>query len=443
MTMHTSPIKLITSNGVELPRRIHIIGIGGIGLSALARLLVHRGHVISGTEDNPSHETLDGLRAEGVPISEDLEPSHLPQAECYLYSDAWLTKHIAVLEEARRRGALTLSYFEALGRVAQEYQVIAVAGAHGKTTTTAMMIDVAEAGGLDPSAIVGSLRAKTGSNFRAGGGVYFIVEADEYRRHFLNFTPHILIITNIDADHLDYYKDLADIQSAFRELVQKIPSDGFVVCDPDNAAVKPVLEGAHCTIIDYEKYFDPQLPLKVLSLHRINAAAVLAAAQVLGISQATARQALADFTGTWRRFEYKGTTKSGAIVYDDYGHHPTEVKTTLESVRQQFQGKHLIVAFHPHLYSRTKILMKEFSEAFGAADDVILAPIFAAREAPDPSVTSEILAQRIRDHGTLAQAMSSLELIAGYLENTAGPDDIVLTMGAGDIYKVAETLVSR
>ncbi len=151
----------------------------------------------------------------------DLDPKGLPQADAYIYSDAWLTKHPEVLAEARTKGVPTLSYFEALGSITNQYKVIAISGAHGKTTTTAMMIDVAEAGGLDPTGVVGSLRAKTKSNFRAGKGEYFVVEADEYRRHFLNFTPHILVITNIEADHLDYYKDLADIQSAFRELVQK------------------------------------------------------------------------------------------------------------------------------------------------------------------------------------------------------------------------------
>ena len=307
---------------LQAAQRIHIIGPGGIGISALARLLVAQGKTVSGTEDNESKETLDPLRALGVTISLDLDPKKLPAADCYLYSDAWLTKHPEVLKEARTRGMPVLSYFEALGQIANNYYLIAVSGAHGKTTTTAMLIDVLEAGGLDPTAVVGSLRAKTKSNFREGNGKYFVVEADEYMRHFLNFTPAILLINNIDADHLDYYKDLADIQSAFKELVQKIPKGGFVVCNPGDPKVAPVLEGVVATVVDYTKYFDPQLPLKVLPLHRINAAGVLAIADKLGIASDVAKAALAEFSGTWRRFEYKGTTAKGALVYDDYAHHP-------------------------------------------------------------------------------------------------------------------------
>ena len=417
--------------------RIHIIGPGGIGISALARLLVAQGKTISGTEDNESKETLDPLRAFGVEISLDLDPKKLPTADCYLYSDAWLTKHPEVLAEARLRGVPVLPYFEALGQIANSYYLIAVAGAHGKTTTTAMLIDVLEAGGLDPTAVVGSLRAKTKSNFREGKSKYFVVEADEYMRHFLNFTPSILLINNIDADHLDYYKDLADIQSAFKELARKVPASGFVVCNPSDPKVAPILEGVAATVVDYTTYFDPQLLLKVLPLHRINAAGVLAVADTLGIASGVAKAALAEFAGTWRRFEYKGATAKGALVYDDYAHHPLEIKTTLASIKEQFPGKKIRVAFHPHLYSRTKLLMDDFAQAFGDSTDVVIAPIFAAREQPDPAVTSEILAKRITAGGTPARAVDSLEQITDYIKE-AGEGDLVVTMGAGDIYKAGE-----
>lgn len=423
---------------IQSAQRIHIIGIGGIGISALARLLVAQGKVVSGTEDNESKETLDPLRALGVEVSLDLNPAALPQADCYLYSDAWLTRHSEVLAEARTRGVPALSYFEALGQIANNYYLVAVAGAHGKTTTTAMLIDVLEAGGLDPTAVVGSLRAKTKSNFRAGSGKYFVVEADEYMRHFLHFAPTILLINNIDADHLDYYKDLADIQSAFKELAHKVPASGFVVCNPSDPKVAPVVEGIAATVVDYIKFFDPALPLKVLPLHRINAAGVLAVANALGVDSTTAKAALAEFSGTWRRFEYKGTTAKGALVYDDYAHHPLEIKTTLASILEQFPGKKVRIAFHPHLYSRTKILMDDFAKAFTGASDVVIAPIFAAREQPDPSVTSEILAARITDDGTPARAVGSLEQITDYIKNEAGAGDVVVTMGAGDIYKAGE-----
>ena len=427
---------------MELPQKIHIIGIGGIGISALARLLLHEGKQVSGTNDSESPETLDGLRSRGVSISLSLAPNELPSAECYIYSDAWPANHPKVMEEARSRGVLTLSYFEALGEVTKKYKLIAVAGAHGKTTTTAMLTDVLEAGGLDPTAVVGSLRAKTLSNFRAGKGEYFIVEADEYRRHFLNFSPHILVILNIDTDHLDYYRDLADIQSAFRQLAERVTADGYVIHDSADENTRSVIEQLSCKVVDYRAYVDSALPLKVLSLHQANAGAVVAVAQILEIDHMVAKKALSEFTGTWRRFEYKGTTKQGALVYDDYAHHPKEIETTLRSVREQFGDKRIIVAFHPHLYSRTRALMEGFAGAFSDANDVLIAPIFSAREEPDPSVTSEILAAKITGRGKSAQALT-FEGIREYLEENGKQGDLIITMGAGDIYKVAEQLTKR
>jgi UDP-N-acetylmuramate--alanine ligase len=422
----------------------HLIGIGGIGISALARLLLARGVVISGTNDSESRETLDELRAQGVAISLDLEPQKLPRAHRYIYSDAWLTNHPEVIKEARSRGVPVVSFYEALGEIANESEcVIVVAGAHGKTTTTAMLIDVLEAAGLNPTGWVGSLRAKTKSNFRAGGEKYFVGEADEYRRHFLYYTPKILIILNIDLDHLDYYQDLADIQSAFRELAKKVPKDGFVICNTSDERVQPIIAGLECGVVDYRTHFDPALTLKVLPLHRINAAAVLAVTHVLEINEQVARKALGEFTGTWRRFEYKGKTAHGAVVYDDYAHHPAEIATTLKSVREQYPDERIIVIFHPHLYSRTKAFMHEFATAFEDADEVLVAPIFAARETPDPTVTSEVLAENIKKSGKEARALPSLEAATEYLKNGPKEGDLVVTMGAGDIYKSAEAVVTK
>ncbi len=421
-------------------KKIYIVGIGGIGLSSLAQLYLHEGVLVSGSDRSES-PTTELLKSKGVQVFIGQAEPHVPQdADLLVYSDAILegSEGYAERVQAQEFGIPELSYFEALGKMTEGKKVIAIAGAHGKTTTTAMTIDVLEAGGLDPTGVVGSLRAKTKSNFRAGAGEYFVVEADEYRRHFLNFTPYILVITNIDADHLDYYKDLADIQSAFRELAQKVPKDGYIVCDMHAENVAPVIKGLSCNIVDYRSHFDPELALKVLSLHRVNAAAVMAVAHILGIDEMVARQALADFAGTWRRFEYKGKTASGALVYDDYGHHPTEISTTLQSVREQFPEKRIIVAFHPHLYSRTKALMDDFAKAFGAADQVLVAPIFAAREKPDPSVSSDILADHIRAEGKNAQAVISLEAVADYIKKNAKEGDVVITMGAGDIYKAGE-----
>lgn len=423
-------------------KRVHVIGIGGIGISALARLLVHEGREVSGTEDNESPQTLDELRTRGVPISLDLEPKSLPVADCYVYSDAWLTKHPAVLEEARSRGVPALSYFEALGEVANAYHLFAVAGTHGKTTTTAMLTDILETAGLDPTAVIGSLRTKTKSNFRPGVGKYFVVEADEYMRHFLYFSPQVLVITNIDRDHLDYYRDLEDIQSAFRELAQKVPENGFVICNASHPHLAPVLEGLKATVVDYAAV--GEIPtLKLPGKHNVeNAQAALAAARTLGVSDEVAFQALASFEGTARRFEYKGETPAGALVYDDYAHNPQKVQAALAGARERFPERRIVAVFQPHLYSRTRLLLPEFAESFGNVDEVIVLPIYAAREQDDGTISSEKLAEELSKHGAKVSSLSFAEA-EGYLKSTLGPRDLVLTLGAGEAYKVGEALLTK
>jgi UDP-N-acetylmuramate--alanine ligase len=417
-------------------KRIYIVGIGGIGLSALAQLLAANGLEVSGSDRGES-PTTELLRSKGITVYIGHDAAHLPEdTDLLIYSDA-VPAHNPERAHASDLKIPQKSYFEALGEIANEKKVIAVSGAHGKTTTTAMLIDVLEDASLDPVAVVGSLRSKTKTNFRSGQGEYFIVEADEYLRHFHNFNPTILVITNIDEDHLDYYRDLADIQSAFALLAQKVPKGGFIICNPSDAKVAPVLKNLSGTVVDYTTYLKTDLPLKVLPFNKINAAAALGAAVAAGVGEMAARKSLSEFAGTWRRFEYKGTTKSGALLYDDYGHHPTEIEATLLSVKAEFVGKRLIVAFHPHLYSRTKKLFNEFVSAFDAADRVLIAPIFAAREPVDPTISSEMLAAALRARGKDATALSSLEEVTKEIKE-AKEGDIFLTMGAGDIYKAGE-----
>lgn len=418
---------------------VHFIGIGGIGISALARLLLSEGKQISGTNEHESKETLDALRAQGVIILLDTDPGALPEAECYIYSDAWPDNFPLVVDAARRTGKPTLSYFEALGVLANQYYLIAIAGAHGKTTTTAMTADVFEAAGLDPTVVVGSLRAKTKSNFRAGKGKYCIVEADEYRKHFHVFSPDVLVVTNIDADHLDFYTDLADIQDAFHTLALRIPENGFIVCDATHVNVVPILESVKATVIDYKKFFDLTLTLKAPGVHMyLNAAAVLGVAYALRIDEQVAKLALEDFAGTWRRSEYIGETKHGATVYDDYGHHPAEIETTLNGFREKYKNKRLVVAFQPHLHSRTKLLFSDFVRALSLADEVVLAPIHEARKEADHSVSSEMLAESIGDR---ARALPSYDAITEYLNVHTDADDLIITMGAGNVYRVAQALI--
>lgn len=431
--MTQSPLDLTTIQSV------HLIGIGGIGISALARLLLSDGRRISGTNDIESPRTLDALREAGVSISLDTTPMALPEADCYVYSDAWPDNFPEVVEAARRSGKPTLSYFEMLGVVANRYYLIAVAGAHGKTTTTAMLTDVLEDAGLDPTAVIGSLRAKTRSNFRAGKSRYFVVEADEYRRHFLAFSPDVLIITNVEADHLDYYRDLADVQDAFRELALRVPADGFIVCDPNDPNVTSVIAGVPATVVSYPRLADPLMTLAVPGMHNLkNAAAVLGVVEALGLDVAVAKRSLEGFAGTWRRSERIGVAESGALVFDDYAHHPTEIETTVRAFRDTHPNRRLVLTFQPHLYSRTRDFFEGFVAALSLADEVLLAPVAEARREADRSVGSAELAAAL---GEKARAFGSYEEIVAYLRVHAGADDLILTMGAGAIYQVAEALV--
>lgn len=428
------------SNKVALEniKKIHMIGVGGIGMSGLARLFLHEGKEVSGSDRAPS-EITNALEHEGVKFcSEQVAGNVASDVDLVVYTEAMAKDHPEMAAAASLNLPM-MNYFEALGLVANQYYLIAVAGTHGKTTTTAMLIDIFEEAGLDPSAIVGSLRSKTKSNYRAGKSKYFIVEACEYRRDFLYLEPDILVITNIEAEHLDYYKDLNDVQAAFRELALKVRTGGAVIAQTADANVVPVTEGLSVEVIDYKKYFDLALLLKVPGVHnRMNAAAAMAAAAKVDISPEVSKGALSNFAGTWRRFEYKGEV-NGAPIYDDYGHHPTEIKATIGGARELYPNKELTLVYQPHMYSRTDALFDDFVSALGLADEVILLPIYAAREANESGVSSEKLAGAI---GSKAVAVSSHTEALERLRGIVGPENVVLVMGAGDVTKIASELVS-
>jgi UDP-N-acetylmuramate--alanine ligase len=403
--------------------------------------LVHNGKTVSGTNDVESPATLNELLDKGVVISYDVQPKSLPEADAYIYSDAWTIKNKDLLDEAKRRGKPVVSYFEALGLISRQYKVVAIAGTHGKTTTTAMCADIFEAAGLSPTVVVGSLRQKTGSNFQAGTSEWFIVEADEYLRHFLHFEPYVLAIINIDLDHLEYYKDLADIQSAFRSLANKVPAEGFIVCDPSQKTVGPVVGGAMAKIIDYQvkNSVVPEMKLPGQQ-YKIDAAVAMAVGEAVGIRDDQAIEALKNFSGTARRFDFKGQTKTGTKIYEDFAHHPAEVKITLEGARSLFKKEKMVVVFQPHLYSRTKMLLADFGKSFNSADLVVVCPIYAARELPDISINHQMLAEEINKNGVNVLVVDSLDEAKNAVLREVGPDDVVMTVGAGDIAKLSNDL---
>jgi len=426
-------------------QRVHIIGIGGIGVSALARHYLKQGWQVSGSEITRGKNS-EQLAREGARVVYEQSVQNITTGiDLVVYSDGVPegTPGWDECEAARRAGLETLSYFEALSRVANPYYLIAVSGTHGKTTTTAMLADILEEASFDPTVFVGSLRVASGSNYRPGQGKYCVVEADEYLRHFLHFTPRLLVITNIDLDHPDYFVDLADVQRAFLELVAKVPADGFIVADTNHSHVTPVLKKATATVVDYRQAVNVARPLSQPGLHnRYNVAAAEVAARALGVSQPAIDTALEHFAGTARRFEYKGSVHN-APVYDDYAHNPQKVAAAIAGAREAHPNKKLTVVFEPHTYSRTKTLFAEFVDALANADRVILLPIFAAREVSDGSVSSEQLRVALAKQSVAVTLLHTVQAAALAVRQTASSEDVILCVGAGSgITKVSELITA-
>jgi len=423
-----------------MERKVHFVGIGGIGMSALAQMLKDHGSEVSGSDREASPVT-ELLESKGITVLIGQKAENVPaDAEMVVYSDA-VPPENPERARAAELGIPELSYFGMLGKVSEGKKTIAVAGTHGKTTTTGMLAKILADGGASPTAIVGSIVKDFGSNYLHGDSELFVAEACEYRDHLLELSPSVLVITNLEWDHTDYFPSLEALQETFRRAVAKVPADGAIIANPNDANVAAVLEGAEANVIDYTK--EPSYELRLPGeFNQMNARAASAAARFIApkLSEDSIAASLAHFHGTWRRFEYKGKSENGADVYDDYAHHPTAVKATLAALRLRAEGK-VIVAFHPHLYSRTKDLLEEFATAFGSADRVLIAPIYAAREIDDGSVSSAMLAERITANGVEADAFLSFEDIAEELKQY-GPGDAIMTMGAGDVYKVADALTS-
>lgn len=427
-------------------KKIHFVGIGGIGMSALAQFLHEQGVVVTGSdrEESPVTELLEkkGIRVAIGQKSENVADD----SSLVVYSDAVPPEN----SERMRAQELSISqksYFEALGEISIGKRTVAVAGTHGKTTTTGMLAKILKDADASPTAIVGSIVKDFGSNYLAGTSDLFVVEACEYRDHLLELFPQVLVITNLEWDHTDYFPSLEALQESFKKAIERVPADGFIVTDPRAVHIAPLLKAARAKVVDYtmEPSFTLLLPGE---FNRMNARAAAAAARVIlqKISEDQISQSLSSFQGTWRRFEYKGKTVKGADVYDDYAHHPTAVRVTLKALRAKTRkatpcGK-IIAVFHPHLYSRTRDLLAEFATAFSDANQVFIAPIYAAREIDDGTVSSEILAERITAAGTNAIALESFGAIEKVLRKF-GKGDTIITMGAGDIYKVADALVAH
>ncbi|MEY4747057.1 MAG: UDP-N-acetylmuramate--L-alanine ligase, UDP-N-acetylmuramate--alanine ligase [Candidatus Parcubacteria bacterium] len=424
---------------MRVPEHIYMVGIGGIGMSALAQLLKHQGKEISGSDREESPVT-QMLVEKGIAVTVGHDRCNIPSdSELLIYSDA-IPEGNTERTRAREMGIPELSYFDALGEETKGHRIIAVSGTHGKTTTTGMLAKILRACDKNPTAIVGSIVQDFKSNFLAGSDELFVIEACEYRDHILKLHPEILVITNIELDHTDYFPDLEALQTTFRTAAERVPAHGIIVTNPSDPVIAGVLGGVKASILDYTTQTVPRLR-QIGEFNRMNARAAKAAARAAfpHLQEEYTDRPLMDFSGSWRRFEYKGETPLGALVYDDYAHHPTAIRATIEAAREEFPDRKIVVAFHPHLYSRTKSFLDEFAGALASADRALVAPIYAAREAPDPTVSNHILAAAAVEKNGNVLALDSFDDVRDELL-THCSDALIITMGAGDIYKVAEQI---
>jgi len=425
----------------KIPQKIYMVGIGGIGMSALAQMLVSRGHAVSGSDREESPTTVL-LQKNGIRVFIGHDTLFVPtDTELLVYSDAVPAESPERIR-AHDLKIKQISYFEVLGTLSQSMRTIAVSGTHGKTTVTGMLAAILKAAGKDPTAIVGSIvrdfpGQAGGSNFLPGRKDLLVVEACEYRNHLLELSPEILVITNIELDHTDFFPSLLALQDTFHQAARRVPAHGLIITDPKDPNIASVLDRVSAKVFDYTIEEVPEIP-QLGEFNRANARAAKCAAKVAfpNISDEVINAILKDFKGSWRRFEYKGETPKGALVYDDYAHHPTAVRKTIEAARQKFPEKRIVVAFHPHLHSRTETFLQEFADALDTADRAIVAPIYEARTEKNHTVSNYSLAEA----GDHVEALDSFDDIRdALLQEPEGT--LIITMGAGDIYKVAEQLV--
>ena len=430
-------------------KNVHFIGIGGIGISAVARMMLHDGKIVTG-QDMQEGEVVKELQKAGIDIKIGQSYENIPkESDLIVYTIAIDTYDPELAQKIKAQTKVPVkSYPEMLNIISHDKYTIAVSGTHGKTTTTAMIAQILVGHGDDPTVIVGSLLVGSKSNFIAGKSQYLVVEACEYRRSFLNINPKILVITNIDNDHLDYYKDIEDIKSAFREMAMKVPSDGYVICNPNDPNISDVIKEIKAKIINWQDYFKSDLKLKIPGVHnKKDAASAIAASSVIGISNEESEKYVGEFPGTWKRFEFKGELANGVLIYDDYAHHPTEIMASLQGFRELYSkidGWKLIVVFQPHLFSRTKLLLSDFAKSFTEADDVILLPIYYAREVDDGSINSLILSDEINKVSNNSKSFINFDEAEGYLKiklPTMDKKTVIVTMGAGEASKIGTSLL--
>ena len=456
---------------IYLPKnynRIHFVGIGGAGMSAIAKVLLEKGHNVSGSDISKS-EVIRRLEQLGAKVFIGHHSDHIAGAQAIVVSTAIAEDNPEVMA-AREQGLKVFHRADIVAALMDDSQGIAVAGAHGKTTTTSMIALMLEKAGLDPTIIIGGELDYLNGNAKLGQGQYLVAEADESDCSFLKLSPHIAVVTNIENDHMDYYGTMENILCAFTDFLKRLQvSTGLAVLCFDNANVRNIAADLGRKFISYAVDSDADymakefmvrgtatfykvyhretllgsIELQVPGRHNVaNSLAAVAVGLYIGLEFDQIAEILASFRGVKRRFQTKGRV-DGVWVVDDYAHHPTEIMTTLSAARDT-NPKRLICVFQPHRYSRTQFLREEFGEAFVGADQVILTDIYSAGEQPIPGISGEVIKTSVEEHtDQKVTYIPDKANIARYLSQIVEPGDLVITMGAGDIYQSGEALVEK
>ncbi|MCM8817987.1 MAG: UDP-N-acetylmuramate--L-alanine ligase [Candidatus Omnitrophica bacterium] len=453
---------------IENAKRIHLIGIGGIGVSGLAKILVHIGKQVSGSDNNYS-KIIKKLEKLGIKI-------YIKQKEQNINKDIDLVIHSQAIlpdnpeyKKAIELNIPVLNYPEAVGELMKEKRGIAIAGTHGKTTTSALIVNLLRSLKLSPTFLIGGEIVKVG-NSGVGNGDFMVVEACEYKRSFLNYFSEIAVITNIEKDHLDYYKDIQNIKKAFYQFTENIKKDGILIFCSEDKNLKEIakkieikklsygftsgeLRGLNFEIKKSRTEFDcyykgtklGKIKMKLWGKHNVlNALATIGVGLYLGFCFKDIKEAIGNFKGVHRRCEILGV-KNGITVIDDYGHHPTEIKLTIECIKSVFPQQRLIVVFQPHQYSRTRFLLKDFARSFTLADKIVVPDIYFVRDSliEKKLVNAEILVEKIRENGKEAIYLPTFSEIVEYLYEIKKQGDVILTVGAGPVDTVAREFLKR
>ena len=451
-------------------KRFHFIGVGGIGMSGLAMLMLKHKAIVTGSDQNPG-ETIDHLCQFGADIKIGHKEHNLnPQADAVVISAA-IKEENPELKLARREGIRVYKYAEMLGKVFQFYQGIAISGTHGKSTTSGWLAYVLKLAGLEPNFVVGAVVTQLAGSSGVGSGQHFVAEACEYDRSFLNLKPQIAVILNIEADHLDYYKDEAEIVEAFRDFALGTKNSGVIIANGEDKNVAKIIadprllennrkietfgfsedcnyhpanivekDGLYSFDVYHNKELLGSTHISVPGRHNVaNALAVIASAQNAGIATKDILRLLPGFTGVDRRLMLKAKI-NGVTILDDYAHHPTEIRASLKAIKEHYQPKRLWCVFQPHQYSRTRFLLDDFAESFKLADITLMPEIYFVRDSQQSKkeVNSQVLVDKIKARGSEAMFIDGFDAICDYLTKQVRTGDVVVTMGAGDVWKVAD-----